>query len=204
MGVKKVQPAATFGHPYGMNSTSPDYFLKSHAQEPLLPEREFLIQQCSSSPEPCLHVTSTLPAMHSCHGRQLVTLLCRHYTLDVCAVQYQPNGFCLTFLHGFAAHKPSTEKMRLKAPVPLKTEVPTMGLHSNKIFVTTNAIQAILSKPKQMPEDFRYSSNSSPLPLSFFPHQIRVEHGLWWMKGLLALYTICFCCKFPQTFIISL
>ena len=55
-----------------------------------------------------------------------------------------------------AAQKPTTEKMRLKAPVPLKTEVPTMGLHSNKNFVTTNAIQAILSKPKQMPEDFRF------------------------------------------------
>ena len=30
-----------------------------------------------------------------------------------------------------------------------------MGLHSNKNFVTTNAIEAILAKPKQMPEDFR-------------------------------------------------
>ena len=100
-------------------------------------------------------------------------------------------GFSLTFLHGFAAHKPSTEKMRLKAPVPLKTEVPAMGLHSNKNFVTTNAIQAILSKPKQMPEDFRYFSNSSPsLPLVFFPHRIRVEHVLWWMKGLFGLYSV--------------
>ena len=43
MGVKRVQPAATFGHPYGMNSTSPEQFLKSHAQEPLLPERKCLI-----------------------------------------------------------------------------------------------------------------------------------------------------------------
>jgi hypothetical protein len=51
MGVKKMQPAATFGHPYGMNSTSPDQFLKSHAQEPHLPERKLLIQWCSLSPE---------------------------------------------------------------------------------------------------------------------------------------------------------
>ena len=42
-GVKKVQPAATFGHPYGMNSTSPEQFLKSHAQEPLLPEPKLLL-----------------------------------------------------------------------------------------------------------------------------------------------------------------
>lgn len=55
----------------------------------------------------------------------------------------------------FAAHKPSTEKMRLKAAVPLKCEVPVMGLHSNKNFVTTNAIETILAKPKQLPEDFR-------------------------------------------------
>ena len=53
MGVKKVQPAATFGHPYGMNSTSPDQFLKSHAQEPLLPERKLHIQECLSSHKPC-------------------------------------------------------------------------------------------------------------------------------------------------------
>jgi hypothetical protein len=80
------------------------------------------------------------------------------------------NGFCLTFLHGFAAHRPSTEKMRLKAPVPLKTEVPSMGLHSSKNFVTTNAIQAILSKPKQMPEDFRYSETPFLLCLYFVFH----------------------------------
>ncbi len=71
--------------------------------------------------------------------------------------------------------------MRLKAPVPLKTEVPTMGLHSNKNFVTTNAIQAILSKPKQMPEDFRYYFPS--LPLVCFPHRIRVEHVLGMYKA---------------------
>lgn len=56
----------------------------------------------------------------------------------------------------FAAHKPSTEKMRLKAAVPLKSEVPVMGLHSNKNFITTNAIETILAKPKQLPEEFRY------------------------------------------------
>lgn len=41
MGVKKIQPTATFGNPYGMNSESPDMFLKSHSQEPILPSREF-------------------------------------------------------------------------------------------------------------------------------------------------------------------
>ena len=54
-----------------------------------------------------------------------------------------------------SAHKPTMEKMRLKATVPLKTEVPTMGLHSKKNFVTANAIETILAKPKQLPEDFR-------------------------------------------------
>ena len=54
-----------------------------------------------------------------------------------------------------SAHKPTTEKMRLKAAVPLKSEVPTMGLHSQKNFVTANAIETILAKPKQLPEDFR-------------------------------------------------
>ena len=138
---------------------------------------------------PAMHVILTVPAMYSWHGQQLVTPLCRHYTLHLCAVQYQhpmANGFCLTFLHGCAAQKPSTEKMRTKAPVPLKTDVPTMGLHSNKNFVTTNAIQAILSKPKQMPEDFRYCINSFPsLPLVWFPYRVRVEYVLWFIRGLL-------------------
>lgn len=67
-----------------------------------------------------------------------------------------------------SAHKPTTEKMRLKAAVPLKTEVPTMGLHSKKNFVTANAIETILAKPKQLPEDFRYIVLSSdPAFMSF-------------------------------------
>ena len=45
MGVKKVQSTATFGNPYGMNSESPDAFLKSHSHEPILPSREFHTQQ---------------------------------------------------------------------------------------------------------------------------------------------------------------
>ena len=57
MGVKKVQPAATFGHPYGMNSTSPEQFLKSHAQEPLMPERKLHV--------PTLHDVSSSSLMAS-------------------------------------------------------------------------------------------------------------------------------------------
>ncbi len=155
-------------------------------RSPSYPSVSFSYNSARQVPSPAIHVISTLLAIYSCHGRQLVTPLCRHYTLDLCAVQYQQpmaNGLCLTFLHGRAAHKPSTEKMRLKAPVPLKTEVPTMGLHSNKNFVTTNATQAILSKPKQMPEDFRYFRNSFPsLPL--VECRLRVEHVLWCMRGL--------------------
>ena len=44
-----------------------------------------------------------------------------------------------------------------------------MGLHSNKNFVTTNAIQAILSKPKQMPEDFRF------VLACYFVHQLCIH-----------------------------
>ena len=81
--------------------------------------------------------------------------------------------------------------MRTKAAVPLKTEMPTMGLHSNKNFVTTNAIQAILSKPKQMPEDFRYFTYSFPsLPLVCFPYRVRFEYVLCCIRGLFALYSI--------------
>lgn len=45
------------------------------------------------------------------------------------------------------AAPPSVHKFKLKAPVPLRTEVPTMGLMSDKDWVVANAVDAIASKP---------------------------------------------------------
>lgn len=42
-----------------------------------------------------------------------------------------------------------------------------MGLHSGKNFVTANAIEAILAKPKQMPQDFRCGRGLTTLGLAF-------------------------------------
>ncbi|GAX72902.1 hypothetical protein CEUSTIGMA_g357.t1 [Chlamydomonas eustigma] len=48
---------------------------------------------------------------------------------------------------------PSQTKTKLKAPVPLKDDRPTMGLTSNKNYITSNAVEAILSKPGKVPQD---------------------------------------------------
>ena len=40
-------------------------------------------------------------------------------------------------------------KAKIKSDVPMRTEKPIMGLVSDKNFVTANAVEVILSKPKQ-------------------------------------------------------
>lgn len=47
----------------------------------------------------------------------------------------------------------SDPKTKRKAPVPSRKEKPIMGLVSKKNFVTSNAVEAILSKPKKTMQD---------------------------------------------------
>lgn len=75
MGVKTVQPAATFGHPYGMNSTSPNQFLKSHAQEPLLPERKLPMYRQQCVPAVCVVISRTGYLMFSSHVNSNISTL---------------------------------------------------------------------------------------------------------------------------------
>lgn len=44
---------------------------------------------------------------------------------------------------------PTTKKEKRNPPVPFQTERPVMGLVSNKNFVMTNAVEAILAKPEK-------------------------------------------------------
>uniref|UniRef100_A0A7S0UIU2 Enkurin domain-containing protein n=1 Tax=Polytomella parva TaxID=51329 RepID=A0A7S0UIU2_9CHLO len=56
---------------------------------------------------------------------------------------------------------PTMKKTYLKPSVPKKDEKPVMGLTSNKNFITSNAIDVILSKPKNVPqEEFRWTDKS--------------------------------------------
>lgn len=45
-----------------------------------------------------------------------------------------------------SAGPPTSPKPKLKAPLPAKGDVPLMGLASDRDFVTTNALEAILSQ----------------------------------------------------------
>lgn len=58
------------------------------------------------------------------------------------------------------AAKPLTmTREKLKAPVPLRSEAPPCGLKSDKNFITTNAVDVILAKPKKVPQaDFVWTS----------------------------------------------
>mmetsp|Transcript_2218 Transcript_2218/g.5639 ORF Transcript_2218/g.5639 Transcript_2218/m.5639 type:complete len:246 (-) Transcript_2218:435-1172(-) len=54
---------------------------------------------------------------------------------------------------------PSNPKTKTRAPVPKRDEVPVCGLQSNKNFITSNAVEVILAKPKKVPqEDFIWTS----------------------------------------------
>jgi len=54
---------------------------------------------------------------------------------------------------------PSNPKTKLKADVPRRDEKPTMGLCSGKNFITSNAVDAIMSKPGKTPqEEFQWTS----------------------------------------------
>ncbi|GAX83724.1 hypothetical protein CEUSTIGMA_g11149.t1 [Chlamydomonas eustigma] len=48
---------------------------------------------------------------------------------------------------------PSQIKTKLKTPVPTKDERPKMGLTSNKNYITSNAVEVILSKPGKVPQE---------------------------------------------------
>lgn len=86
LGIRKVQPGATFGHPDGTNAESPSQFLKSHAKTPALPALEDAT---------------------------------RGYTL----------------------------RPKARPAVPRADERPVMGLTSNKNFITSNAVSAVLMEP---------------------------------------------------------
>ncbi|KAG2454031.1 hypothetical protein HYH02_001072 [Chlamydomonas schloesseri] len=47
---------------------------------------------------------------------------------------------------------PSNPKTKVRPPVPAKDEKPTMGLTSNKNFITANAVDVILAKPGKVPQ----------------------------------------------------
>lgn len=54
---------------------------------------------------------------------------------------------------------PTTMKQKIRPPVPTRDEKPVMGLQSNKNFITHNAVEVILAKPKKVPqEDFMWTS----------------------------------------------
>ncbi|KAF8059723.1 hypothetical protein HT031_005131 [Scenedesmus sp. PABB004] len=48
---------------------------------------------------------------------------------------------------------PAVRKPKVKPPVPGRAEAPLMGLASNKNYVTSNAVEAILASPKRRPQE---------------------------------------------------
>jgi hypothetical protein len=59
----------------------------------------------------------------------------------------------MTLLLSYAASAPSNSKTKLRPAVPSRDEAPTLGLSSNKNFITSNAVEAILSKPGKVPQE---------------------------------------------------
>lgn len=58
-----------------------------------------------------------------------------------------------------AAGPPTMTKTKLRAAVPKRDEKPTMGLTSNKNYITANAVEVILAKPGKVPqEEFQWTT----------------------------------------------
>ena len=122
MGVKKLSQHSTFGPPKEMNRTLPDGYLKKRTGEPTLPERT------SSAQSPAPRAARAGGARSS----------------PAASVPGRPSRTCATT----AAKATSRQKPKMKMDVPSRTEKPVMGLVSDKNFVTANAVEVILSKPK--------------------------------------------------------
>ena len=76
----------------------------------------------------------------------------------VCLAKCPARSNCI-LLFMCAASAPSNTKTKLKPSVPFRDEAPTMGLSSNKNYVTSNAVEAILSKPgKVAQEGFQWTT----------------------------------------------
>lgn len=80
-----------------------------------------------------------------------------------------------------AAKASTLTKTKLKGPTPSKDEKPTMGLHSDKNFISSNAVDVILSKPKPPKEEFLWTTKRGygevPLYLKKLKATLSAEKG---------------------------
>lgn len=84
----------------------------------------------------------------------------------------KPDGMCAQHPKDFtrahtgtatlpAPSPPSKTKSKLKAHTTTRKEKPIMNLHSGKNFITTNAVEAILSKPPAMQTELPYTTKKT-------------------------------------------
>jgi hypothetical protein len=117
------------GRPNGPNAESPTAFLRKHAKEPVLPERERR-GQAGASPE---------GAGRPGGGSQTRA-----------GAESQPSRATQTRRprpRARAARSLSSPKPKLRPPVPPRDAPPVMGLMSDKDWVAANAVDAIASRP---------------------------------------------------------
>ena len=122
---------------------------------------------------PAQHVPERLPMHRSQHNGSLdrATLV---YPMGVAkrgashATLGRPEGCCAKDPRNFTrAHTgtsvlpppaaPTTTKIKVKQATPTRVEKPLMNLASGKNFVTANAVEAILSKPKPVKHELPYT-----------------------------------------------
>lgn len=57
------------------------------------------------------------------------------------------------------------DELRSKPPVPARTEKPLMGLHTNKNFIKTNAVENIMAVPKKVLPAYADTKKGDKQPL---------------------------------------
>ena len=113
------------GRPDGANGPA---FLHAHEKEPKLPSRKLKRPASRQGAGKCSE-EAWGKLVQPCHGAVTPPLR-----------------------SPLAAGPPSNPKQKIRPPVPAKEEKPTMGLTSNKNFITANAVDVILAKPGKVPQ----------------------------------------------------
>lgn len=108
---------------------------------------------------------------HSIYSIILIFLNTDKYifiTIIICQFQVQTTKALLGSFICTISEKPfkyEDDELRSKPPVPARTEKPLMGLHTNKNFIKTNAVENIMAVPKKVLPAYADTKKGDKQPL---------------------------------------
>ncbi len=173
-------PSKTMG-PAKVDVPSPQKYLLKHSKQPKLPE----------STCPALFET-IWSLIYNIKYRSMffiaiihANIICRGVETTEAVYCTYPN-FAWIFSFSEKPFKYEDDELHSKPPIPARTDKPLMGLHSNKDFIKTNAVENIMTVPKKPQPVYAYTKkgdkqlleNSGLVP-KYIKKKVRGEMGRW-------------------------